>query len=476
MRTALDDSNTLPAPDPASAQRLFQLGLVAVMGCAAWFLWRAAGELDLVTFFGLAILFVSTWPALNWARLRQPWFPAFEITQLACAAFYAFPLLNRHSDLVNYSGEVLASAGGLVLLYLVVANLAFAFAKRPVRPPRWATTSLLPENVQNSLPWLFNLCTLYLYIEAFTKLVPPDLQGSLRALFFGLGVICTFVQCQQIGLGGLSQQLRALFFVNLSLQLIMMTSQLYLIGSISLFALAVIAYAAARRRIPWLALGVVVPVVALLHLGKSEMRRVYWEEKKPAPGLLDLPGFYGEWFHFSLNREFADAGARRQASIIERASLIHMICMAVDRVPETKPHLNGSTYASVPAFLIPRFFWPGKPSSLLANVQLALHYELVNPNDPYTVSIAFGLISEAYTNFGALGVAALGLVLGLLYKRVTLASVGTPQFSALGILMILLTAWSFQAEFILATWIASLGQAAAVCIGLPLLYQQFTTR
>jgi hypothetical protein len=133
--------------------------------------------------------------------------------------------------------------------------------------------------------------------------------------------------------------------------------------------------------------------------------------------------------------------------------------------------LYGESYKYIFVQVVPSFLWPGKPSSLLSNVLLAIHYGLVAPDSPTSVSIAFGMIAEAYANFGILGCGLLGLVLGYGYKRVTLAAVGCPQFSALGLLTILLAAWSIQVEQIFATWLISLIQAAAIVIGLPLIFR-----
>jgi hypothetical protein len=81
------------------------------------------------------------------------------------------------------------------------------------------------------------------------------------------------------------------------------------------------------------------------------------------------------------------------------------------------------------------------------------------------------MIAEAYANFGLLGSIMLGLLLGFGYKRVTIAAVGAPQFSALGLFTVLLVAWSFQTEQIFASWIVSLTQATAVIIGGPLAFR-----
>jgi len=78
------------------------------------------------------------------------------------------------------------------------------------------------------------------------------------------------------------------------------------------------------------------------------------------------------------------------------------------------------------------------------------------------------MIAESYANFGLIGCACLGGLLGFGFKKITVAAIGCPQFSAMGLLTILLAAWSFQAEQIFATWFISFLQAAVVVIGVPI--------
>jgi hypothetical protein len=152
---------------------------------------------------------------------------------------------------------------------------------------------------------------------------------------------------------------------------------------------------------------------------------------------------------------------------MERASLFQMLCLVTERTPEPRPFLGGESYKYLPLQLIPSALSPNKMSSLQSNVLLAIHYGLVSPEDPGSVSIAFGMIAEAYANYGYVGCAMLGALLGFFYKMVSLSSRGASQFSLFGLLTILLTAWSFQIEQIFATWFVSLFQAAAAVIGIP---------
>lgn len=462
--------------DAQAAFRLYKGGVAALLGAVGLLVWRSGGDFSLSFMFGLGILYLATLPALQWAKYGRHWFPAFEITMLTCVAFYAIPLLGGHRELEAYDSDTITEAAGMIVLYLAAANLGFNASRGNPRPPSWATSSLLPEQMMRYLPLGMVLNSVYLYFDIFTTIIPFDLAGSFRALFFGLGIVCTFVLSREWGMDRIDARTRGMFILNLVVQILFLIAQLYLVRAISLIALSLIAYASASRRMPWVVLSVSLPVLALLHAGKPDMRRIYWEEKKPMPTLMELPAFFTDWVGFGLGAgKASEEKEETRSTLFERASLIQMLCLSVDQVPEVKPYLHGQSYADIPALVIPRFIWPDKPSSLMANIRLGMHFGLVDPDSPFTVSIAFGMISEAYLNFGVIGPPLLGLLTGLFFKRIAMLSRNVPQLSALGLLTILLTAWSFQAEFVLATWLSSIFQASVVCIGLPLAYRKFTT-
>lgn len=456
------------APSEAASQRLFTAGCIALFGLCAYLIYQSGGALTSDSFYGIIIIVLSALPALRWAQKRRLWFPTFEIGMLTCIAFYAVPLLSRHSELADYSDAVVSEASLYVILYLVMANLGFAWGASRVSAPAWAMESLLPNKALRYVPVGLALNTVFLALQNFTRIIPSEAEGSLRALFFGIGILSTFVISRLWGADRLGLNEKVFTAANLGAQVILMFSQLYLINGISLVALAFISYAAARRRVPWIPLLLFVTLASLLHLGKPQMRRIYWEERRALPTLAELPGFFTEWIGYSLAARSAerDQGID-SSSILQRASLIHMLCLCVERVPANAPYLGGESYVDIPALFIPRALWPDKPSSLLANVRLAVYFNLVDPEAAFSVSIAFGMISEAFVNFGALGVALLGFGFGVFYRRMAHLSLKAAQFSMLGILMILLTAWSLQVELVLATWISSLFQAAVACIGLP---------
>jgi len=78
-------------------------------------------------------------------------------------------------------------------------------------------------------------------------------------------------------------------------------------------------------------------------------------------------------------------------------------------------------------------------------------------------------VTEAYANFGMIGTMLLGVFWGFWLKKLQIWSTFSPMFSFAGLLMVLLTAWSFSAELTMAAWVSSLEQAVLVVLGVPML-------
>jgi oligosaccharide repeat unit polymerase len=82
-------------------------------------------------------------------------------------------------------------------------------------------------------------------------------------------------------------------------------------------------------------------------------------------------------------------------------------------VPAKIPYLHGDSYLQIFALPIPRALWPTKPADEISVV--------ITTFDPGNSGFAFPAFGEAYANFGLLGVALCGVVLGgvaeLLHRR-----------------------------------------------------------
>lgn len=472
-------ADSLQPPDPRTSRQLFQLGCLGLVAAVVGLVHQSPLQDPILLALGSLVVIFGAIPALNWARKGDAHFPVFEVFMLTGIPFYGISLLSGHPDVLTFSDGATAQAAGAILLFQACAIAAFMGTKGSAVRTSSLVSSLLPSTALRFAQSGIWLNSAYLYIDAFTDFIPREFGILFRSMFFGIGTVSLFIETRRWGAGLLIGAEKAAIGLNLFVQLVFLFRDLYLIAGISILLLALLGYVSTSRRVPIAAIVILLPVIALLHSGKSAMRYQYWELKEPLPELSALPSFFERWIDYGLQGQSEESdrtSSTLAGRLFERASLFQMLCLVTERTPDFQPFLFGESYIYIPAQIIPSFLWPGKPSSLLSNILLAVHYRLVPEDNPTNVSIAFGLVAESYANFGIVGCAALGLLLGYLYKRVTVAALGCPQFSALGLLTILLAAWSFQAEQILATWLVSLFQASLVVIGLPMVFRILSGR
>lgn len=462
-------------PSTETSRRLYRFALLGVIAGCGWLYYQSPLTDPVLIGAGIAIIALAVWPMLEWVRHLRPWFPVFEILMLTTISFYAMPLLAGHPNVLAFTDSTTLQAAAGVLIFQSAALAGFGLNRWKPATSAWMAQPLLPERLLVHAQTGLWMTTAYLTAANFSEWFAGPFEGTYRAIFTGIGTVSIFIQFRRWGAGELVATEKIISAVNLAVQIVLIFSSLYLIQGMSFFILAMIGYVTASRRVPIVVIVAAVAVTAVLHNGKPAMREIYWEQNRPAPGLTDLPAFFTQWARFGLASTERQENKHRSltTNLVERASLLQMLCLVVSRVPAHEPYLYGVSYVDIPALLVPRFLWPDKPSSLQANVRLALYFGLVDEESAQNVSIAFGPLAESYVNFGFIGLAMLGAVLGIGYKCVSTLSTGASQLSAIGLFVILLTAWSFQDEMVAATWVSSLFQASVVVVGLPLGFRKF---
>lgn len=452
-------------------RRLHQSALALLVAAMIYVGLRSNATEAIHLVLGLIIMALSAWPALRWLRQGGSRFPIFEPIMLLCANSYALPLINGHEALFQYPSETITRAGLGVILYQIVAIGTYSLAGGFSGRTRFWTESILTHRIERLISYGLFLSTFYMLVAFFTDWIPRDAESVLRAVFNGISILCTFITTQRWGRGELNRVEQFVFGGLLIVQMLVMSIGLLLIAAITLCGIAMLGYLSAGRNIPWIAIGIAFACAAILHNGKSQMRGLYWGEGKPPPTITEVPSFYLHWMEYGLqNPLLTSEGETRSASsrLLERTSLMHILCLVVHYTPERQPYLAGETYGYVLPQLIPRLFWPEKPRSHIATHRLSTYYGLQEEEATYRATIAFGMPSEAYANFGFLGLAMLGAVVGYVPKKLQMLSAHSPMFSLAGIVMVLLTAWSFNAEMTLSVWVSSLFQALVVALGVPL--------
>jgi hypothetical protein len=241
------------------------------------------------------------------------------------------------------------------------------------------------------------------------------------------------------------------------------------VNSMGIVALAAFGYVSGGGKVPWLSFAAAVLLFGFLQMGKAEMRERYWGDADQGPVQpTAYPAFFGEWISASWDELVATRKGleEEKASIIERASLMQLL-LYEQTLSSQLPFLYGDTYFIVPELMIPRILYPEKPTTHEGTYRLNIHYGFQTREQTETTTLGFGLLNEAYANFGLVGMALLAITLGSYYGMVEQWAAAVPLLSFRGLCAVVVASYSFQTEFAAGVYAAALFQAmfplAALC-------------
>ena len=459
-----------PAHHSRNARLLLVFSAAAIAAVCLYYGITAYARNPLHVYEGLLILILATLPALKWAKDGGRHLPLFEVLMLTTANTYALPILTGQPQLRLFSSDTLTSAAFAVIVYQLVAIGTYWFVRGAAGRSAFFTREVISHNVNRTIGYGLCIATIYTMIATFSDTIPGELVGIFRAVFYGIGLVAVFVLARRWGAGELNPSDRAILVVNIAIQAAVEFSTLFLVSGLSMLVLALVGYVSGSRRIPVILAAFLLGGAALLHNGKGAMRDRYWDVDgtRHQPRLTELPVFFSDWLQAGLSSEKQSEAEESIANkLVERTSLFHILCLVVARTPESLPYLAGETYGQIPAQFVPRIFWPEKPLSHVSTSTLSVYYGLQREEDTEKTTIGFGMIAEAYANFGLPGIAILACCLGAFYKKIHTLAIDSPLLSNAGLVQIVLMAWSFQTEFPLSLWLSSMTQALIAVLGLP---------
>ena len=196
------------------------------------------------------------------------------------------------------------------------------------------------------------------------------------------------------------------------------------LGSVSFLPLvSIVVYIRERRKLPMLAIMVVIPIILFLQIGKDVFRQTYWYGREEASRVERMEFWLSQsssrWGTALSSQDFSEIG-RLLTQSLDRLSLLEQSANVLEKTPSDVPYQNGRLYSYMVITLIPRFLWPEKPSFSEANRFYQVAYGLTDPGRLDSVSIAVGFLTEGYINFGLIGVAGVmygvGLILGVIQR------------------------------------------------------------
>jgi hypothetical protein len=461
----------------ARGRHSFSLSLAGVAVLLGYYALKADVGAEMHLLLGLLIAVLSTAPALAWVKRARTSLPAFEVFMLTGLNAYALPLLSGHEALLRYSVDEITTAALAVVVFQISAIALYETTSGPPQTGRFWRDELITQNIGQWLLYGMAVNTGYTCVSTFTTLVPSSLEGIFRAVFFGIGLICTFITSRRLGANELTPGERSFFFFILVVQCLTTMATLFLVGAVSTLLLAVIGYVSSSRRVPFVLAITILAVLAVLHNGKSAMRDLYWKgDDRIIPSPTQLPAFYTQWVREGIKPSSNSEETKLAAKLVDRTSLFQMMCLVTSITPSQQPFLRGETYFDIPAQLVPRFLWANKPLGHVSTSKLSVYFGIQSEEDTEKTTIGFGLLAEAYANFGFIGLLGVGGLFGFTIKKAQCWASESPMLSGGGLLIVILLAWSFQTEFTLSMWISSFYQACLAILAVPYALNAFLNR
>ena len=402
---------------------------------------------------GMLVGLICLYPLYFWLLRRTRGLPLWPVFCMVTGVTGALPMVQNPASMAAYtSGEIVA--GGATVAGFVILGTAvwFFMTSRPTKPPR--ALLMISRSKATSVLLAFIAAGLLFQLNQSLQLVrfPGNTMQIVRGVTGSLSTLGLFVLSFYYGQNLLSRW-QAFLLVALGSGVVMAAITGLLLGNVVVpVAMMLFGFMLGSGRIPWKGLVAAIILLAILHPGKFAMREAYWEQGKKL-SLESLPSFYADWIGYSLaevgtfSRAFRVTSQEGERStMFERSGNLHMLLLVQKSSPQSVPFLAGATYAHIPRLLVPRMLDENKGVSHEGNMILSVTYNLQTADSLGSTSIGWGLIPEAYANFGYIGVVILAVVLAAFYAMAERLSINVPMTSFRFVVGLLFMAASTQAD------------------------------
>lgn len=361
--------------------------------------------------------------------------PVLPVISVLSYLYYAMPLLSGNT-LAVYRPEDLVWAALSVGLFLTAASLAaWPFlgegrgrkklptiqAPGKARLIRTRSVNNLATNDELYRLIFIGLAAGILYYLALASGVASSLGttiGVVRSVALTLTSLACYLTGFARGAGLLTGQRWFAALAGFLLVTALSMSGLFLVGGAINIAAALLGYVLAAKRIPWIMLGMVFAILSILNAGKLNIRNEYWARDNQSlknSSIMQVPGMMVDWFAAGIGGTVSKALGSRQpesTTLLERTSLLHMVLAVQEATPSIIPYLEGGTYALLPSMLVPRFLEPDKTESQAGLNLLSVRYGRQRAEDTYKTTLGWGMVAEAYANYGNPAVIIVGALFG----------------------------------------------------------------
>lgn len=453
------------------------IAVIIVLLALKLFLSEAPGWLAIIWMGAGLCLTLVCW---HGSGIGLPLLPLLAVQHFAV---YAIPLLNRNEAIDGYPETLMNHAGMQVLILLVTSSAAWRLGMqlfKPSPPTAHALRVVVTEgnHVLNRIGLIliftaaaYELLNVLHATQLILAILPSGTQSIVVAVIGAAGMSGYFLVAMFIASGEALRSTRNIFWGVLAFHLFLLTSSILLSSVINIIGAVVIGLFWGSGRIPRGFLLVCTLALSFLNVGKFEMRERYWGESGQVSTnvtITGLPGYYLEWIGYSTDMligyedKIDEKKDSKRQTMLARMDNMQNLLYVADKIENNQtPTLEGETYTIIPPLLIPRILWPDKPRSHEGQVLLNVHFGRQSRADSINTYIAWGLLPEAYGNFGPVwGAVVLGLFLGLAFAWIENATMAKPLLSLEGMVTFaVLIGFASSFEMVASVLVTSLFQS-----------------
>ena len=417
---------------------------------------------------GAILIIAASWfPALLWIRKKMGGFPIFPVFALTYTWTFGLPLIYEHPIVTLFRADDQLFAAFSVTGFLLIATAVWYFVREQrTKIPRRCLAMREGGADIVLLGVLLVSIGFTVSVNGGWLNISSGFYSIFRSIVLALQGLACFALSYRLGRGELRGPKKVIFKLLMATVVIVSLPPLLMINSMSLVALAAFGYVSGSGKVPWISFTAAIALFGFLQLGKTEMRDHYWgDADQGAVQPLEYPLFFKEWLSTSFDQLTAPVtrDEDERHSLIERASLMQLL-LYEQTLSSSVPFLFGETYTIVPQLLVPRIFFPGRATTHEGTYRLNIHYGFQTREQTETTTLGFGLLNEAYANFGLAGMVILAFALGGFYGWIERWASVVPLLSARGLFAITVASFSFQTEFAAGVYAAALSQATVALL------------
>jgi len=379
-------------------------------------------------FIAYFILLLCGWPVVTHLTRREAGLPVFAIICLVYGAAYAVPIFTTKPIVMSVDPHGFVGVPEATVTEALWLTLAGVFSMQiGFWLFKYSLLNMLVPKVRISLDLkkarrlalILGTCgAMALWIGMSTTL-------QLPSRFFGLFVILNRQAYLSIGLlywyflKGELTTFSKVWFIGIVMVFVMLGFALGNFRNVLDPMMVILAvHWMLKRRFPWKIVLTGVLLFGIMQPIKGQYRALVWRGGVAHTSVIDRVGL---WFTLIRTGWSGILGGSHGAvenvtrDSLNRTDFIHMFAHIVDETPRHVPFQHGQTYSYLLVTLVPRLFWPDKPSAQTANDFFGVSYGFQTEDSLGTTSIGMPHLLETFINFGVLGVIFVMMLIGMVY-------------------------------------------------------------